>query len=501
MTTNNFNEKGYYTERVSKILRLKPYQIALYMADRMVEEWERIRLAIPSIPELDFGEERGINDIPKDNIILKLKTPRGGLVINYFEGEDGKEDTWELRSAINHAAKARILTDKVEIFKNSFPISTLFWGKPLSALFLKRNNIQKEFSDIYDLFYSIVQYRQFLFRKYTSKLMRLFDCNEVFYNKENKAFLARRREKGRKEIVIEGLTSIIGNTGIPAYKIRVEDEELYHPLMVSTSIGKYLEVNWRTFTSAKEAALYLISFNRKFIRECDGEIETHPLFNDMCETFRILVSEGLKDNNVFTESFKEEYPHIEKTLLMFVNELYDKCNPYGISAENINDYINNYNEIRRKINKLLDNLLFGIRGLLYNVKTSSVASHINYRIESNGKFDIDSLEKNSLMIYSISPYADDKESYETEYLDKIYIEDNKNIAVLANYAFALFYLANNVTLNMDYEILNKVSIHIKKGEKMTKTTLLKKLDDIMNNKTNLLTKYKEEEKESTVGNY
>ena len=54
---------------------------------------------------------------------------------------------------------------------------------------------------------------------------------------------------------------------------------------------------------------------------------------------------------------------------------------------------------------------------------------------------------------------------------------------------------------MDYEILNKVSIHIKKGEKMTKTTLLKKLDDIMNNKTNLLTKYKEEEKESTVGNY
>ena len=47
-----------------------------------------------------------------------------------------------------------------------------------------------------------------------------------FIIKKIKLFLARRREKGRKEIVIEGLTSIIGNTGIPAYKIRVEDEEL-----------------------------------------------------------------------------------------------------------------------------------------------------------------------------------------------------------------------------------------------------------------------------------
>ena len=44
-------------------------------------------------------------------------------------------------------------------------------------------------------------------------------------------------------------------------------------------------------------------------------------------------------------------------------------------------------------------------------------------------------------------------------------------------------------------------MRVKKGDPKDKYTLLRKLDDIMNNKTNLLVKYKEEEKESTVGNY
>lgn len=492
MTTNDFNEKGYYKEEVLKLLKMKPEELETYMADELVKEWERIRFITPSIPELDFGEDRGINDIPKDNVLLKLSTPEGGLVIKFFEGEDDKEDSWELRVIINHAAKARIMSNIAETFRR-FPDSCIFWDKPLVMSFLKKNKIEKEFNDIYDLFYSIAKYRTFLYKKYTSNLLKIFDCNEFFFNKDNRGILARRYSNGRKEIVLEGFMTTVPETDIPIYKLRTYDNNLY----------KYFDDNhWKKFTSLSDAATYLLARNKNYKEISEDKNKTDYIL-DIQNALQVLIVDGLNKpslSSVFSESYFKDYTKIENKLLEIVNDIYQKCDPSSISVNSVNEYLNNCSKIRYNIERILNSVISNIKGLVYDVNLYGVATFMVCHLKNENKFDIESLEKNYLNIFDTSTSFG---KMRTQYLhiDDNHAQENKNIEIIVNFAFSLFYLYNNLTLNMDYYTQTGMIMRLKKGDIKDKYTLIRKLDDIMNNKLNLMSKFKEKEKESLVGNY
>ena len=491
MTTNNFNEKGYYTEGVSKLLKVSPENLETYMADELVKEWERIKSITLSIPELDFGEDRGINDIPKDNVILKLNTPKGGLVIKFFEGEDSKEDSWELRVIINHAAKARIMSNVAETFKR-FPDSCIFWDKSLVMTFLKKNNIEKEFNDINELFYSIAQYRTFLYKKYTSKLLKIFDCNEIFFNKENRGILARRYSNGKKEIILEGFMTTVPETDIPIYKLRTYDNNLY----------KYFDDNnWKKFASLADAATYLLARNKNY-KEISEDKNKIDYILDIQNALMILV-DGLNKpslSSVFSESYFKDYTKIENKLLEIVNEIYQKCDPSSISANSVNEYLNNCSKIRCNIERLLNSVVSNIKGLLFDVDLRGAVNFMVCHLKNENKFDIESLEKNYLNIFdSRTNFGKMRRCY--LHIEDSQPQENKNIEIIVNFAFSLFYLYNNLTLNMDYDIQNGMVMRLKKGDTKDKYTLIRKLDEIMNNKLNLMSRFKGKEKESTVGHY
>lgn len=492
MTTNNFNEKGYYTEEVSKLLELKPENMEFYMADDLVKEWERIRSIRLNLPELDFGEDRGINDIPKDNVLLKLNTPKGGLVIKFFEGEDDKEDSWELRVIINHPAKARIMSNISETFEKWFPTIYKKWSKNLITLFLKKNNIENEFNDIYDLFYAIAQYRTFLYKKYTSNLLKIFDCDEIFFNKDNRGILARRYSNGRKEIILEGLMTTVPETDIPIYKLRTYDNNLY----------KYFDDNhWKKFASLADAATYLLAFNKNY-KEISEDKNKIDYILDIQNALMILV-DGLKKpslSSVFSESYFKDYTKIENKLLEIVNEIYQKCDPSSISTNSVNEYLNNCSKIRYNIERLLNSVVSNIKGLLFDADLHGTVNFMVCHLKNENKFDIESLEKNCLNIFdSRTNFGKMRRCY--LHIEDSQPQENKNIEIIVNFAFSLFYLYNNLTLNMDYDIHNGMVMRLKKGDTKDKYTLLRKLDEIMNNKLNLMSRFKEEEKESTVGNY
>ena len=492
MTTNNFNEKTYFSEGIQKIFKISPENLETYMADDLVKEWERIRSVTLSVPELDFGEDRGINDIPKDNVILKLNTPEGGLVIKLFEGEDDKEDSWELRVIINHPAKARIMSNIAETFKR-FPDSCIFWDKSLVMTFLKKSNIEKEFNDIYELFHTIVQYRTFLYKKYTSYLLKVFDCNEIFFNKENRGILARRYSNGRKEIVLEGFMTTVPKTDIPIYKLRTYDNNLYKT---------FDDNNWKKFTSLVDAGTYILARNKNYKEISEDKNKTGYTL-EIQNALKVLIVDGLNKpslSSVFSESYFKDYTKIENKLLEIVNDIYEKCNPSSISVNNVNEYLNNCTKIRSKIERILNSVISYIKGLVFDVNLSGSATCMVCNLRNENKFDIESLEKNYLNIFD-SRTGFGKMCTQYLHIEGTDAQENKNIEILVNFAFSLFYLYNNLTLNMDYDIYNGMIMRVKKGDPKDKYTLLRKLDDIMNNKTNLLTKYKEEEKESTVGNY
>lgn len=473
MTTNNLSD-ALYSERVEKILNTSVELIDEEMALELEKEWKKVERSLLDFPEIFFGNDKNINSIPFNNQILTIRNPKGYIYIKLFI-EDNKK-IWELKVSSRHPSGAMVN------IKTNKKIEEKWIANPeiISYELLRGgmiSQIRRNFYSHYGLFCKILEYRSFLFEKYTDPLMKFFDVDEIYASKKNRSFLAKKD----RVIVLEGLSDDTG-TDVKLFLLCSHSEDYkerdYKSISVvkdSLESGVIQRKRLFKFTKEELAAHFTVVRNLK-----NGDMK-NSTDNIILPLLSIMKGYEKEDNKSAIDKY------ITERLNEIINKIFSDCkfpdNPFKVS-----EYLDNVNELRKSIKNTLTYVCNSIKGITIECDRDN-DSYLEVSLKLNSEFSKEDAEKNFLMICAYNEKEGSK-SFEKRRDDKLY--------TLINYAHSLFFLYNNITLDMICYMSDEDTIKVRKTDTFISESILRqKIDNMMEGKTNLL----EILNESTVGNY
>lgn len=473
MTTNDLSD-ALYDEGVEKILNTSVELIDEKMALELEREWGRVKRSLLDFPELVFGNDKDINDIPFNNQILTIKNPKGYIYIKLFI-EDNKK-TWDLKVTSRHPSGATVN------IKTNKKIEDKWIANPevISYELLRGgmySQIRKNFYLHYGLFCKILEYRSFLFEKYTDPLMKFFDVDEFHASKKNRSFLARKD----RAIVLEGLSDDTG-TDVDLFILCSHNEDYkereYKSINVhkdSLESGMIQRMRLYKFTKKELAAHFALVRNLK-----NGSTKNNAN-NIVLPLLSIMKGNEEDDKKNIIDN------HMTKRLDEIINKIFSECK-FPSEPSKVGEYLDNVNNLRKSIKNTLTFVCTSLRGITIECDKEN-ESYVEVSLKLNPEFSQRDTEKNFL---SICVYDDEKKE-----IKSIEIRDGK-LDSLVNYAHSLFFLYNNITLDMICYMSDKNTINVKKTDTpISESILRQKIDNMMKGKTNLVEIYKD----SLVGNY
>ena len=478
MTKNNLSD-ALYSERVEKILNTSVELIDEKMALELEKEWKKVKDSLLEFPELVFGNDKDINDIPFNNQILTIKSPKGYIYIKLFI-EDNKK-TWDLKIVSRHPSGAlaairpkRKIVIEDKWIENPHDISyELLRG----GMYHK---IRENFYTHYRLFYKIIEYRSILFEKYTNPLMKFFDVDEFYASKKNRSFFARKE----KVMVLEGIVDNI-STGVDLYIIHSNTDDYkereYKGVNVSRNDNEYPTTaviqRQRLYKFTKEE----LAAHFTLVRNLKNEDTKNNANNIVLPLLSIMKGYEEEDKKSIIDN------HMTKRLDELINRIFSDCK-FPSEPSKVGEYLDNVNDLRKSIKNTLIYVCNSLRGITIDCDREN-ESYVEVLLNLNPEFSQRDTEKNYLSIH----VYDEKEGKKS-----IEIMDEK-LDTLVNYAHSLFFLYNNITLDMICYMSDKNTINVKKANSIliSESILRQKIDNMMKRKTNL----SEILNESTVGHY